>query len=96
MYQIKDDWTGELIDVELVFDKYYANGRTAVQLWCDDGPYATLSVNLPNERCNEGEFYVDTNNCPWAEEFLEENRIAEWTGAIGFSGYCTYPLYALK
>jgi hypothetical protein len=37
--------------------------------------------------------FLDTNNCPWVEEFLEENHIAKRTGIFAPSGFCTYPLY---
>lgn len=38
--------------------------------------------------------YVDTNNCEWATRFLEENKIAFFTGCFADSGFCSYPLYA--
>lgn len=96
MYKVKDLWTDETVDVKLVIDEYRTpKGRVALQLWCDDGPYATLSVNLPDERCGEDEFFVDVNNCPWATQFLEENGIAEDTYIFGFSGFCCYPKYKL-
>ena len=76
----------------------YGNGRVALQLWCDDGPLATVSVNLTDEELDntETDFFVDTNNCPWAPEFLEGNGIAEPLGLYGFSGFCAYPLYRLN
>lgn len=55
-------------------------------------PYATITVNLPNARLSdENCAFVDTNNVPFIDEWLEENGIAEPTGRFGFSGYCCYP-----
>lgn len=57
-------------------------------------PFCTLSVNL-DESIPPDQFFVDTNNCPWAEQFLQENNIAKPVGRCGHSGFCTYPLYEL-
>ncbi len=73
---------------------YKANKKMELELWNDeDGPIATLTVCLPYERgTEEDEAYVDTNNCPWAIDFLKAYGIAEQTNVYGHSGYCTYPL----
>lgn len=75
----------------------YANGHAAIQLYCEEGPLATLTVNIPGiERYDNNYSCVDTNNCPWAEELIEELGIGEPVG-IGFvSGFCTYPVYKFK
>ena len=80
--------------------RYVVNNAIAVQLMdADDfAPFAMLTVNLPDdedtrELCGDNAQFVDTNNCPWAIEFLEENEIAKPTGFCGFSGFCVYPLY---
>ena len=77
----------------LDFTSYY-NKRLAIEINCEDGePFATLTVNLPDEpepKANQA--YVDTNNCPWAMDFIKENNLGRDTGAVGFSGYCVYPL----
>ena len=71
---------------------YYNNGNLAIQLMCDEGPFAMLTVNL-NTKLAADEAYVDINNCPWAEAFIEENNLGKDTGKVGFSGFCCYPLY---
>lgn len=55
-------------------------------------PYATLTVNF-------GEFigakdcaYIDTNNCYFAEQLLNQG-IATDTGLTKHSGFCEYPLW---
>lgn len=82
-------------NVEITFSPYNSNKRLALQAWNDEGPIATISVNLPDEKVNdpEHEFFVDTNNCPWAPMFLRENGIAWPAGGFGFSGFCGYPLF---
>ena len=81
--------------VYLVKNKYANNGRLAIQAFVMDGemafPYATITVNLPNEKLtDENCAFVDGNNVPFVEEWLEENGIAEPTGRFGFSGFCVY------
>ena len=39
--------------------------------------------------------YIDTNNCPWAEDFLIDNDFGIPTGEYKASGFCVYPLYQL-
>ena len=61
----------------------------------DDGfpePYGNVTVNLPVPVPSYCAF-VDTNNMPELEDFLVKNGIAEFTGLMQQSGYCTYPLY---
>ena len=59
-------------------------------------PYATLTVNLNYDDCDpapEDCAYLNTNNNPGVEEFVNENKLGEFTGIRKQSGYCTYPLY---
>lgn len=78
--------------------KYANNSNLAIQLYCDnegfEEPFAMLTVNLLNrDRLNENMAYVDTNNCPWAEDFIKEYNLGKNTGKTLASGYCIYPLY---
>ncbi|HLG78510.1 MAG TPA: hypothetical protein VKX46_19005 [Ktedonobacteraceae bacterium] len=39
----------------------YGSGGTAVKAWCSHGPYATISVNLPDAPpLPNGQFYLKT------------------------------------
>ena len=84
-------------DLYLAKDTYMLGDRLALSLISvSGGPFGTLSVNLidealTNDRC----FFVDTNNCPFAESFLIGNKIATPTGNFGFSGFCVYPEFEL-
>ena len=75
----------------------YQNGGLALRLdYFDEDmqgwlPYVNLTVNLG--RLNHGYAYVDINNFPEAEEFIEKNHLGVPTGKICCSGFCFYPLY---
>lgn len=96
VFHVRLTKTGKTYPVTLQFSKYTVNDKLAVQLidaaapW---SPFATLTVNLSDPRQNDTLAFVDTNNCPWAEEFLADNHIAENTGISMPSGFCMYPLY---
>lgn len=71
----------------------YMMGGLAIEMITDEGePFATLTVNLPGYT-EEREAFIDTNNCPWAEDFLRENGIASDRHVTMRSGFCEYPLY---
>ena len=97
VFHCRTSKTGPTVPVTVVFSKYIYNNRLAVQLTTAKAPwepYATLTVNLDGERLDSSnQAFVDTNNCPWAPEFLEDNGIAKPTGVTAKSGFCTYPLY---
>ena len=76
--------------------KYAQNNTLAVELITDEGePFASLTVNIADsdKLASDRLAFVDTNNCPWAEEFLIFNDLARPTKRYGRSGYCYYPLY---
>lgn len=73
--------------------KYQADNSIAVEIWsCEEGPIARLTVCLDDKSLGKDEAYVDTNNCPWAIDFLKEYGFAEETGKTKASGYCIYPM----
>ncbi len=73
----------------------YTNGNLYIGIDNGDELYADLTVNLdiplpPNQA------YVDVNNFPEAESFIQERKLGESTGIYGRSGFCKYPLYVFK
>lgn len=79
--------------VTVLIDHYFSNKNLAIELFDpDNGPFARLTVNL-RDGLPENQAYVDTNNCPWAEEFIAENGIGKPLGVYERSGWCEYPLY---
>ena len=73
----------------------YSNNNTALELVCEDGtPLAIITVNL-GDLLEKNMAYIDTNNCPWAENFVIGNDFGLATGEYKVSGFCIYPLYQL-
>lgn len=71
------------------------SGHIALQLWCEDGPFATITVNLPGLRGTKRNVScVDVNNCPWAPALIKKLGIGKDTGHYLCSGFCTYPVYS--
>ena len=73
----------------------YSNNNTAIELVCEDGKQlAIITVNL-GDLLERNMAYIDTNNCPWAENFLIDNDFGLPTGEYKVSGFCIYPLYQI-
>lgn len=89
-------------EIETPYGKYeglsltkgrYQGKAPAIQIWTDEGElFATPTINLQDNSLAENEAYLDTNNCPWAVEFVENNKLGERTGKTRGKGFCTYPL----
>ena len=90
MYEL--EFNKKKIKVEAYKTNYLKNDTLAVVLENKDFE-AVLTVNLIDEPISNQCAFVDTNNVPWAEKFLQDNRIAQPTGRFAISGYCTYPEY---
>lgn len=58
-------------------------------------PYACLTTCFGEFIGIKDSAYIDTNNCPFAEQLLEQG-IAEPTGLSKTSGFCQYPLWVFK
>lgn len=91
MKAIVKSW-GMEIEVTLEIALYAENKNLAIQMWCEIGPYAILTVNL-SRKCKPNCAFVDTNNCPWAENFIEKYKLGMPTGDMEMSGFCVYPEY---
>lgn len=93
---------GQEYEVYLKKNSYRDNGSLAIQVFdaSDGGPFTVLTVNLEetpwcytHAKDKESVAFVDTNNNPWAEEFIKNNKLGEPIGRYGHSGFCSYPLY---
>ena len=58
-------------------------------------PYGTLTVSFGEYISAKNCAYIDTNNCPFAEQLLEYG-IAHNTGLTKQSGFCKYPLWVFS
>lgn len=57
-----------------------------------DELYAVITVNLPESDLLPWDTqFIDNNNHPWVYKWLIDNGIAEPTGLIRRSGFCSYP-----
>jgi hypothetical protein len=67
----------------------YANGRTAIRLWCDDGPMATATVNVPDYNgLREDEVIIkDYSENEGILDALVSVGIVEDTGRVVDMGY---------
>lgn len=84
------------VTLELEINSYMDNNRLYIGLVEVGGeypePFADLTVNI-SAPCPDYCGYVDTNNCPELEGFIEKHGLGEFTGLMGGSGFCSYPLY---
>lgn len=82
-----------------VLNKYTYGGCLAISLMQEDGScFAHLTVNLIDAlegiaTLPEDCAFVDVNNAPWAEKFIQDNNLGEHLGLYVTSGYVSYPLY---
>lgn len=70
-----------------------SSGNVRIQLWDEDGPFATLTKDI-GKKLPEGCAYVDVNNFPDAERFIKKYNLGVHQGKFLFSGYCCYPMYS--
>lgn len=82
-----------------VLNKYTYGDCLAISLMQEDGScFAHLTVNLIDAlegiaTLPEDCAFVDVNNAPWAEKFIQENDLGIFLGMYVQSGYVSYPLY---
>lgn len=76
--------------------EYSINGRLAIEL-VDKKTKETftfLTVNTNEFLSDDKELaFVDTNNNPWAEKFIEDNKLGVKTDHLIISGFWTYTEY---
>lgn len=68
-------WNLDTEAIRFSIKQYVDGGGTAVEAWCEDGPYATISVNIPDAApLPKGQFYLKN----WSEnEEIAQAMIAE-------------------
>ena len=77
--------------------RYQVDNSMAIEIWNrEDGPIARITVCIAGSMLADDEVVLDTNNCPWAVEFVESNGFGEDTGRRVRSGYCVYPVVKLN
>ena len=93
--EMESQFSGK-VTLELEINSYMDNNRLYIGLVEVGGeypePFADLMVNI-SAPCPDYCGYVDTNNCPELEAFIEKHGLGEFTELMGGSGFCSYPLY---
>lgn len=88
LYSVTDFMGTEMPGLAIVLDKVLG---TASEL----EEYAFLTVSFGEFISIKNSAFIDTNNCPFAEQLLAFD-IAEPTSFSKRSGFCEYPLWVFK
>ena len=84
LYSVRDFMGKELSALAVELNEVDSDGiRT---------PYSMLTTSFGEFISIKNAAYIDTNNCPFAEQLLEQG-IAQPTGLTKSSGFCQYPLW---
>lgn len=83
-------------DVCLEASSYRADGSLAVLMNDTEGELIdVITVNLNNAIQSDTMAFLDTNNHPDIEKFIEKNKLGMRMCINMQSGFCTYPLYTI-
>ena len=81
--------------VTLSAEEYRSNKTLALMLHYDDGETEVITVNLQDPIQSSSLAYLDTNNQPGIEKFIQKNGLGLPMGVLTPSGFCRYPLYTI-
>lgn len=77
--------------------RYCADDSMAIEIWNrEDGLIARITVYIAGNRLAEDEVVIDTNNCPWAVDFIMKYGLEIETARTVRSGFCEYPVVKLN
>lgn len=90
---LKLDFHGKTYNLRIKRNVYTNNKNLCLTLVDNryEEDFARITTNIT--MLPYGMAAVDTNNCPWAEDFIKSNMLGRDTGTKIKSGYCTYPVY---
>lgn len=83
-------------DCHFLIGKYLANEKTMLRIANDTDAIAGITVCIPGVPINNDMSILDTNNNPWALDFMTEHGFATNTRVKAASGYCVYPVVRLN
>ena len=81
--------------VTLSAEEYRSNNTLALMLHYDDGETEVITVNLQDPIQSSSLAYLDVNNQPGIEKFIQKNGLGLPMGVLTPSGFCRYPLYTI-
>ena len=81
--------------VEVKTTTYRSNGTLALMLTHKNGDSDVVTVNLNSPYQSDSMAFLDTNNYPDIEKWIQKNNLGLPMFVTERSGFCTYPLYTL-
>ena len=81
--------------VTLSAEEYRSNHTLALMLHYENGETEVITVNLQDPIQSSSLAYLDTNNQPGIEKFIQKNGLGLPMGVLTQSGFCKYPLYTI-
>ena len=81
-----------------IFQSTYKGGRKAIYLMSGGMLFATLTVNLPDQPLEDGEFFVKdwSENMELTPWILENTELFEDTGVAVDTGFVRAPIWRFK
>ena len=81
--------------VSLRTDTYRNNGTLAVVMEHENGETDVITTNLNSPFQSDSMSFLDTNNYPGIDKWIEKNGLGLSMGILEASDFCKYPLYTL-
>lgn len=76
-------------------ESYRNNNTLALTLNYEDGDRDVVTVNLNSHFQSDSMAFLDSNNYPDIEEFIQKNGLGLPMGITTQSGFVQYPLYTI-
>ena len=76
-------------------ESYRNNNTLALTLNYEDGDRDVVTVNLNSHLQSESMAFLDSNNYPDIEKWIQKNNLGLSMNLTQRSGFCEYPLYTL-
>ena len=91
MKKKKLTYRGKVVTIST--DTYRNNGCLAIILTYKDGEQEVVSTNLNSPLQSATMAFLDTNNHPTIEKWIQDHGFGLPMGYTERSGFCDYPLY---
>lgn len=95
---MKINFLGRQVEIELATTVYTDNGRRAIQVLCNEGPFGMLTVNIPDAELADDEVCVKvwSENSHWVPQVLEQLKDTFIpTGRSARTGFVEAPIYRI-
>lgn len=82
-------------EVKVSVESYRNNGTLALMFVYDNDDTDVITVNLNSPFQSKSMAFLDTNNYPDIEKWIQKNGIGISMIVTERSGFCAYPLYTI-